>query len=137
MDTHEWSAILEKFSQIASGDLRPEVEEIVEILRKQYEPQLEAVKEMASVLRDEMPEASEVLRRFHETWKGVSGGIIQEFEKILVEQRHIRGDYAKYDEVHRRIAEAEKLMACTDELFEMLDEFRTRLLSSQKADNRT
>lgn len=136
MDTQQRSALFDRIAQIMSGDLRPEVEEIVEILRTKYEPRSEAAKQLTSVLH-KMPEVSGLLQEFVEGWKAISGDIIQQFEKVLVEERHIRDDNAKDDEIQRRITKVERFMACADEIFEMIDEFGTRLLSCQRKDDGT
>jgi hypothetical protein len=61
---------------------------------------------------------------------------VQALEKNLIGQRHVRDDGLKHDEVLRQIIGLKKCMAYADKIFEVRGEFRTRLLSSQKANDR-
>lgn len=106
------------------------------MLRTVYDPRFEATKIMADVLRDKMPEFSELLQEFDKRWEVTSRGYVQELEKILIEQGRVGDDRLKHDEVLRQIIGLKKCMAYTDKIFEMIGEFGTRLLSSQKANDR-
>lgn len=87
---------------------------------------------MANVPQDKNPEFCDGLLELDESWKAISGDFVQEFEKILFEQRHSRDDSTKHNEVKCRITLVKRLITCADEMFELIEEYRMRLLSYSK-----
>jgi hypothetical protein len=132
MDTEEIASLWEMLRKIAPGDLRPEVEEILEMLKEDYGPKIDALKHLADVLNDDMPAISEILWGAVEPAKAISCGIVQALERILGEQRKLHNDYAEHGEVKTQITQANKFMADFNEMFKLVEKLADALLSSRE-----